>query len=169
VKIPRRLTLRGMLEAEGLDSWPKLTGGKGLHVMASLAKPMAHDTAHAYARRLAQRLAATESELYVMVTDPARRPGRIFIDYLRNGRGTTAVGTYSPRARWGFPIARLAGGRSNVACGQTPTQCSGRSAQGETLTPAGYALRARFNPRSSLRRLPSKCPPGRHRSWDCAQ
>lgn len=99
------LRLRDLLEAEGLDSWPKLTGGKGLHVMAPLAKPMPHDAAHAYARRLAQRLSLTESGRYITAADPARRAGRIFIDYLRNGRGTTAVGTYSPRARPGFPIA----------------------------------------------------------------
>jgi bifunctional non-homologous end joining protein LigD len=99
------LRLRDLLEAEGLDSWPKVTGGKGLHVMAPLVKPMAHDAAHAYAKRLAHRLAVTESGRYVTVADPARRAGRIFIDYLRNGRGTTAVGTYSARARPGFPIA----------------------------------------------------------------
>jgi bifunctional non-homologous end joining protein LigD len=63
------------------------------------------DGPSAYARRLAQRLAATESERYVTVADPAKRAGRIFIDYLRNGRGTTAIGSYSPRARPGFPIA----------------------------------------------------------------
>jgi bifunctional non-homologous end joining protein LigD len=103
--IETALAMRRLLEAEGLDSWPKTTGGKGLHVMAPLAKRMAHDAAHAYAKRLAQRLAAAAIDRYVTVADPARRAGRIFIDYLRNGRGTTAVGTYSPRARPGFPIA----------------------------------------------------------------
>jgi bifunctional non-homologous end joining protein LigD len=98
-------TLRRLLEDEGLKSWPKITGGKGLHVMTPLAKRMTHDAAHAYAKRLAQRLAATAPERYVTVADPAKRGGRIFIDYLRNGRGTTAIGTYSPRAQPGFPIA----------------------------------------------------------------
>ena len=87
------------------ESWPKTTGGKGLHLMAPLAKRMTHDAAHACAKRLAQRLAATDRARYMTVADPAKRGGRIFIDYLRNGRGTTAVGTYSPRARAGFPIA----------------------------------------------------------------
>ena len=54
---------------------------------------------------LAQRLAATNPQRYVTGASPARRRGHIFIDYLRNGRGTTAIGTYSPRARRGFPIA----------------------------------------------------------------
>jgi bifunctional non-homologous end joining protein LigD len=73
--------------------------------MAPLPKRMPHNAAHAYAKRIAQRLAATDTERYVTVADPAKRAGRIFIDYLRNGRGTTAVGAYSPRARPGFPIA----------------------------------------------------------------
>lgn len=102
--IETALNLRGLLEAEGLPSWPKATGGKGLHLMAPLAKRITHDAAHAYAKRLARRLAAADERL-ITVADPAKRPGRIFIDYLRNGRGTTAIGTYSPRAREGFPIA----------------------------------------------------------------
>jgi bifunctional non-homologous end joining protein LigD len=103
--IETAIALRGRLQAEGLASWPKLTGGKGLHVMAPLERRMTHDAAHAYAKRLAQRLAATNTDRYVTVADPGSRTGRIFIDYLRNGRGTTAIGTYSPRARRGFPIA----------------------------------------------------------------
>jgi bifunctional non-homologous end joining protein LigD len=99
------LVMRGILEAEGFENWPKLTGGKGLHVMARLSKKMTHDAAHACAKRLARQLAVTRPDDYVMVADPAKRAGRIFIDYLRNGRGTTAVGTYSPRARLGLPIA----------------------------------------------------------------
>src|SRR5207302_218099 len=42
---------------------------------------------------------------YVTSAALASRPGRLFINYLRNGRGTTAVGAYSPRARPGFPVA----------------------------------------------------------------
>ena len=72
--------------------------------MVPLAKRMTHDAGHAYAKRLAQRLAAIDERL-ITVADPAKRGGHIFVDYLRNGRGTTAVGTYSPRARPGFPVA----------------------------------------------------------------
>ena len=102
--IQTALALRELLEAEGLASWPKATGGKGLHLMVPLARRMTHDAAHAYAKRLARRLAAIDERL-ITVADPAKRGGRIFIDFLRNGRGTTAVGTYSPRARPGFPVA----------------------------------------------------------------
>jgi bifunctional non-homologous end joining protein LigD len=97
--------MRELLEKEGLKSWPKLTGGKGLHLMAPLPRKLTHDAAHKYARRLAQRLASTDPDSYVTSASLARRPGRLFIDYLRNGRGTTGVGAYSPRVRDGFPIA----------------------------------------------------------------
>jgi bifunctional non-homologous end joining protein LigD len=97
--------MRELLEGEGLKPWPKLTGGKGLHLMAPLPQTLRHDAAHNYARRLAQQLARTDPDRYVTSASLARRPGRLFIDYLRNGRGTTAVGAYSPRVREGFPIA----------------------------------------------------------------
>jgi bifunctional non-homologous end joining protein LigD len=97
--------LRALLEDEGLQPWPKLTGGKGLHLVAPLEPKLTHDEAHQYARRLAHRLAASAPERYTLTAAPQRRAGRIFIDYLRNGRGTTAVGAWSPRAKPGFPIA----------------------------------------------------------------
>jgi hypothetical protein len=54
---------------------------------------------------LLQRLAATALDRYTISWVPGKRAGRIFIDYLRNGRGTTAIGASSPRARAGFPVA----------------------------------------------------------------
>jgi bifunctional non-homologous end joining protein LigD len=103
--IETALRLRRMLEDEGLKPWPKLTGGKGLHLMAPLDATTDHDAARAYAKRMAQRLAATAPDRYTLASAPGKRAGRIFIDYLRNGRGTTAIGAWSPRARAGFPIA----------------------------------------------------------------
>src|ERR671911_722445 len=88
-----------------LELWPKLTGGKGLHLMAPLDRTIDHDEARAYARQTAQRLAVTASTRYTISSAPGKRAGRIFIDYLRNGRGTTAIGAWSPRARAGFPVA----------------------------------------------------------------
>ena len=64
-----------------------------------------HDQAHAYCKALAERVAATGPDRYTANATVVKRPGRLFIDCLRNGRGTTAIGTYSPRARPGFPIA----------------------------------------------------------------
>jgi bifunctional non-homologous end joining protein LigD len=96
--------LRDLLHDERLEPWPKLTGGKGVHLMAPLHRRMTHDEAHRYSRRLTERLAGTAPGRYT-TSATASRAGRLFLDYLRNGRGTTAVATYSPRARSGFPIA----------------------------------------------------------------
>jgi len=99
------LNLRELLRSEGHEPWPKLTGGKGLHVMVPISAQMDWSTAKAYTRRLAEKVAATAPDRYTTSAALAKRPGRLFMDYLRNGRGTTAVGAYSPRARAGFPIA----------------------------------------------------------------
>jgi bifunctional non-homologous end joining protein LigD len=97
--------LRKLLADDGLDCWPKTTGGKGLHIMMPVERKLAWNPAHDYTRGIAQRLAATEPDRYTVSAALSDRPGKLFIDYLRNGRGTTAVGAYSPRARPGFPIA----------------------------------------------------------------
>jgi bifunctional non-homologous end joining protein LigD len=99
------LALKLILDDEGFTSWPKLTGGKGVHLMVPLDTPMKHDEAHRLSRQLANRLVKLAPKQYTLSANFAARRGRLFIDYLRNGRGTTAVGTYSPRAREGFPIA----------------------------------------------------------------
>jgi bifunctional non-homologous end joining protein LigD len=54
---------------------------------------------------MAEAIARTAPERYTTSPDPKLRTGRIYIDYLRNGRGNTAIGAYSPRAQAGFPIA----------------------------------------------------------------
>jgi bifunctional non-homologous end joining protein LigD len=111
--------MRDLLIEEGLTSWPKLTGGKGLHLMVPITPDLDHDEAHRYCKELAQRFAAKDPGLYTISAALMKRPGRLFIDYLRNGRGTTAVGTYSPRARSGFPIAAPASWRE-VEAGVRP-------------------------------------------------
>jgi len=97
--------MREILRSRGHDSWPKITGGKGIHIMVPIERKMTHDAAHSYAKGLAQQLAATARNRYTLSAAMGQRKGRLFIDYLRNGRGTTAVGAWSPRAREGFPIA----------------------------------------------------------------
>jgi bifunctional non-homologous end joining protein LigD len=66
---------------------------------------MTHDVTRNYCREIAERLAKTAPTLYTTSSAPGKRSGRIYIDYLRNGRGNTAIGAFSPRARPGFPIA----------------------------------------------------------------
>jgi bifunctional non-homologous end joining protein LigD len=66
---------------------------------------MLWDEAHRYSKQLAQKFADRDRARYTLSAALAARPGHLFIDYLRNGRGTTAIGAYSPRARPRFPIA----------------------------------------------------------------
>ena len=72
---------------------------------AGIERSFDHDRARAYCRRIAERLAAEDPARYTTRSGPGKRPGKIFIDYLRNARGQTAIGAFSPRARPGFPVA----------------------------------------------------------------
>ena len=65
------LTIRDLLRREGLEPWPKLTGGRGLHLMAPLEASIAHDAARQYARRLVQQLVDEHPERYVLSASPA--------------------------------------------------------------------------------------------------
>jgi bifunctional non-homologous end joining protein LigD len=73
--------------------------------MVPIEAKMPWNTAHDYTREIAERLAATAPGKYTTSAAFSARPGKVFIDYLRNGRGTTAIGAYSPRTRPGFPVA----------------------------------------------------------------
>ncbi len=103
--IDTAMELRRLLQVKGFRPWPKLTGGKGLHLMAPLTTSMSHDEARALSYAIAKQLAAKDAMRYTVSASMSERKGRLFIDYLRNGRGTTAVGAFSPRVRPGFPIA----------------------------------------------------------------
>ena len=99
------LRLRQLLGEVGLDSWLKSPGDESLHVMAPVERTADWETARAFARLIAQRLEAIEPGRYTLSQARNARPGKLLIDYLRNGRGNTTIGTYSPRARPGFPVA----------------------------------------------------------------
>jgi bifunctional non-homologous end joining protein LigD len=93
------LEVRDRLKQEGLESFVKTTGGKGLHVYAPL-KPYADWAAvKDFAHRIARAMAADSPAKYLAMASKEARRGRIFVDYLRNGRGATAVAAYSTRAR----------------------------------------------------------------------
>lgn len=99
------LRLRDIFDEKGLSTWPKLSGGKGIHVVAPVEPTLTWEEGRAFIRSIAERLAATAPERYTVLSSLAQRPGRIFLDYTRNGLGATYVGCYSPRARAGFPLA----------------------------------------------------------------
>jgi bifunctional non-homologous end joining protein LigD len=73
--------------------------------MVPIEPSISHDEARDYCRRMAYRIVQADQRRYTISPAPEKRGGRIYIDYLRNGRGNTAIGAYSPRARQGFPIA----------------------------------------------------------------
>jgi bifunctional non-homologous end joining protein LigD len=128
--------LRDILEfEEGLPSWPKLSGGKGIHVMVPLEKPIPADEAHEYSRKIADGMGRTAPNLYTTSAKLGHRPGRLFIDWLRNGRGTTAVGAYSPRARLRLPIAAPVTWEQ-VEDGIPPNAVTMTSVAGDKLGPA---------------------------------
>lgn len=88
-----------------LQSFPRLTGGKGVHLIVPIAPRHAWPQARAFCEGFAATLAAQAPDRYVATMSKAKRKGRIFIDWLRNGRGATAVASWSLRARPGAPVA----------------------------------------------------------------
>lgn len=96
---------RDRLDALGLESFLRTTGGKGLHVVVPVQRRKGWDEAKAFARGIANRLAREHPDRYTATMSKAKRRGRVFIDYLRNGRGATAIASYSTRARPGAPVA----------------------------------------------------------------
>jgi bifunctional non-homologous end joining protein LigD len=97
--------VRDVLNAAGLKSYPLLTGGKGVHVVIPIARRNSWDEVKAFARGFAEAMSAANSERYVSQASKAKREGRIFIDWLRNGFGATAVAPYTVRARENAPVA----------------------------------------------------------------
>jgi bifunctional non-homologous end joining protein LigD len=97
--IEAALEMRGLLESLGLESFVKTTGGKGLHVVAPIEPSLDWNQVKAFTESVAERMAKERPDRYVAVMSKKIRRGRIFVDYLRNGRGATAVAAYSPRAR----------------------------------------------------------------------
>lgn len=99
------LAMRGFLADEGLEAWPKSTGGKGLHLMVPIAAERDWAEVRRWTKMLMERFARRDAR-YTTSSSIAGRANKLFLDYLRNGRGNTGIGAWSPRARSGFPIAR---------------------------------------------------------------
>ncbi|RYM13807.1 DNA ligase D [Sphingobium cupriresistens] len=97
--------IRARLSDIGLVSFAMLSGGKGVHVVVPLTPGHDWETHKDFASRFAQALSAAEPERFVATMSKAKRKDRIFIDWLRNQRGSTAVLPYSARARAGAPVA----------------------------------------------------------------
>ncbi len=97
--------LRALLVELRLKSFVKTTGGKGLHVVVPLAAKQSWETVKDFARGIAEAMVQRAPEEYTASLSKASRTGKLFIDYLRNSQGATAVAAYSTRALPGAPVA----------------------------------------------------------------
>jgi bifunctional non-homologous end joining protein LigD len=96
---------RSLLEELGLVSFCKTSGGKGLHVVVPLARHAGWDEVKAFSQAIAQHMAATLPTHFTAKMGPQNRKRKIFVDYLRNNRGSSTVAAYSARARPGLGVS----------------------------------------------------------------
>lgn len=99
------LEVRALLKSAGLETYPLLTGGKGVHVIAPIIRQSSWPEVKTFARGFAEALEKARPERYLAQASKAKRSGRIFVDWLRNERGATAVAPYTLRARKNATVA----------------------------------------------------------------
>ncbi|MFC4255825.1 DNA ligase D [Altererythrobacter xixiisoli] len=99
------LDIRARLADLGLASFAMLSGGKGVHVVVPLSRGHGWDAHKDFAKRFAEAMSVAEPDRFVATMSKAKRKGKIFIDWLRNQRGSTAIMPYAVRARAGAPVA----------------------------------------------------------------
>ncbi len=99
------IEMREALLGIGLRSFAKTTGGKGLHVVVPVAPKLDWDAVKEFAKWVAERFVKAYPDRYTSNMAKRARTGRVFIDYLRNGRGATAIAPFSARAREGATVA----------------------------------------------------------------
>jgi bifunctional non-homologous end joining protein LigD len=97
--------LRTLLSEVGLTGFLKTTGGKGLHVVLPIRATLAWDDAKAFTKDVADFLVRTFPDRFTATLAKERRKGKIFIDYLRNAEGATAIAPYGVRARANAPVS----------------------------------------------------------------
>ncbi|SMQ85380.1 ATP-dependent DNA ligase LigD phosphoesterase module /ATP-dependent DNA ligase LigD polymerase module [Devosia lucknowensis] len=99
------IDIRDRLADLGLKSFPMVSGGKGIHVIVPLKPQAEWPAAKTFCKDFAQAMADDEPDRFTANISKARRKGRLFIDYLRNERGSTAISPWSVRSRGGAPVA----------------------------------------------------------------
>ncbi|MFM0521603.1 DNA ligase D [Caballeronia jiangsuensis] len=99
------LLVRLLLSELGLQAWLKTSGGKGLHVVVPLNPRLDYARVKAFSKTFVAHLAKTIPERFSAVSGPSNRVGKIFVDYLRNGKGQTTAAAFSARARPGMGVS----------------------------------------------------------------
>lgn len=147
--------VHGFLDELGLPCFLKTSGGKGLHLVVPIKPYYDWDTVKAFSKQVVEHMASTLPDRFAFKSGPRNRVGKIFVDYLRNGRGATTVSAWSARARPGMGIsvpvgwdelASLRGGdhwtvasaHTRLDIGNTPWDGYAKAAVG--LAPAMKAL-----------------------------
>jgi bifunctional non-homologous end joining protein LigD len=97
--------VRERLGRRGLQSFLRTTGGKGLHVVVPLDPVHAWEEVRGFAHGLADAMQSDTPDAFTASADKHARAGKIYVDYLRNARGATAIANYSTRAKRGAPVA----------------------------------------------------------------
>src|SRR5690606_1066075 len=97
--------LRERLEGLGLVPFVRVTGGKGLHLVVPVEPGPEWPAVKHFARAVVDEMVREAPRRFTASVSKAKRTGKIFVDYLRNDRGSTAIASYSPRARPGAPVA----------------------------------------------------------------
>jgi len=97
--------MRAFLDQLGLPAFLKTSGGKGLHVVVPVKPGYDWDTVKSFSKAIVDHMAATLPDRFALKSGPKNRVGKIFIDYLRNGRGATTVCAWSARTRPGLGIS----------------------------------------------------------------
>ncbi|SAK91631.1 DNA ligase D [Caballeronia calidae] len=149
--------VRTLLSELDLQAWLKTSGGKGLHVVVPLAPRLEYATVKSFSQSFVRHLARTIPERFSAVSGPANRVGKVYVDYLRNGKGQTTAAAFSARARPGMgvsmPIAweqlfdLKSGAQSNVQTAREYLSFQSRDPWTEFWT-SGHSLAA------AIKRLP---------------
>ena len=97
--------LKTLLEEMGLPAFLKTTGGKGLHVVVPIKRTLSWDQAKAFTKAIADLMVKTFPDRFLATMSKSKRQGKIFVDYLRNAEGSTAIAAYGIRARKNAPVS----------------------------------------------------------------
>jgi bifunctional non-homologous end joining protein LigD len=142
------LQFKKTLEEIDLASFPMPTGGKGIHVVVPLSRGHTWDQHRAFAEAMARHMAAEAPDRYIATMSKAKRHGKIFIDYLRNTRGASAIAPYSTRARPGahvaFPVSWQAARRLENAHPAAVNDAAAKVARMKDPWPGYFKLRQKL-------------------------